>query len=117
MATSTPIDPTEGDSDRFFPPPPPEEFASSSDGESQSDSCELTTPPSGFRENGDEVSHSSGDEGGHDPDLDPVTRARDEIQAAVIDELKQGRVALKHNPASYNPSTTTTRFHAVEMIY
>ena len=101
--------PVEEDSDRFTPPPPPEEFASA-DGESQSDSCEIA-PPSGFRENGDEVVHSSGDE----ESPDPVARTRDEIQAAVIDELKQGRVALKHNPA-YGPSNST-RFHAVEMIY
>ena len=51
-----------------------------------------------FRENGDEVVHSSSDE----ESPDPVARTRDEIQAAVIDELKQGRVALKHNPA-YGP--------------
>ena len=109
MSVTTPVE--EEESDRFSPPPPPEEFASA-DGESQSDSCGEIAPPSGFRENGDEVVHSSGEE----ESPDPVARARDEIQAAVIDELKQGRVALKHNPAAYVPSNTT-RFHAVEMIY
>ncbi len=37
-----------------------------------------------------------------------------EMRAAVIDELKQGRVSLKETP-SYNPVSTT--FHALEMIY
>ena len=105
----TTIEHNEDELEQFTPPPPPEQFAST-DGESQSDTCEIA-PPSGFRESGDEVLHSSGDE--NSPGSSP--RDPDELKQALIDELKQGRVTLKHNPAYDSP--TSTKFHAVEMIY
>ena len=101
----------EDEMEPFTPPPPPDEFASTADGETQSDTCEIA-PPSEFRESGDEVVHSNGDE--DTPSSSPCGDP-DELKQQLIDELKQGRVTLKHNPAC--PGPTSTRFHAVEMIY
>ncbi len=98
------------DDDDFTPPPPPEQFT---DGEPHSDTI---TPPSEFREvtsSTDDAVHPS-DDVAEDADADE-TRKKEELQAALIDELKQGRVSLKHNPA-FNQSNSTT-FNAVEMIY